>query len=158
MPASFETAFTKVTFDLFKRELQPVAGVRDVLNRLPYEACVASSGTHEKLELTLGVTNLYEFFKGKIFSASDVRRGKPYPDLFLHAASSMGYNASQCVVIEDATPGIMAALAAGMRVLGYAERSAIEKLSQAGAKTFTNMDELLHLLSEFAMTSHVSIN
>jgi len=149
LPDSFEDTFREVTFDLFRRELQPVTGIHEVLKNLPYEACVASSGPHEKIKLNLGVTSLYEFFEGKIFSASDVQRGKPFPDLFLHAASSMGYDPGNCVVVEDAVPGVQAARSAGMRVLGYAERASAKRLSEAGALTFTKMEELIDLMSNF---------
>jgi HAD superfamily hydrolase (TIGR01509 family) len=148
LPASFLSTFREITFELFKKELQQVTGIREVLTNLPYESCVASSGPHEKIKLTLGITDLYPFFEGKIFSASDVERGKPFPDLFLHAASSMGYDPESCIVVEDAVPGVHAARSAGMRVLGYAERASATRLSEAGALTFTRMDELIELLSK----------
>ena len=81
--------------------------------------CVASSGTHEYLRYVLGLTGLYERFAGRIFSSEDVARGKPAPDLFLHAASTMGAEPSRCVVIEDSRAGVEAARAAGMRVLPF---------------------------------------
>lgn len=155
LPSTFESTFRELTTELFKRELKPVTGIYEVLKNLPYEYCVASSGPHEKIRLTLGVTNLYQLFEGKIFSASDVKRGKPFPDLFLHAASTMGYDPTDCIVVEDAVPGIKAALSAGMRVLGYAERDLTNRLAEAGAITFTKMDELSDLLSKLQTSSPV---
>ena len=72
------------------------------------------------MRFTLGLTGLYERFAGRIFSASDVVRGKPEPDLFLHAAAQMGVTPAACAVVEDSEPRVRAAHAAGMRVFGYA--------------------------------------
>ncbi len=100
------------------------------------------------MKTTLGLTGLLERFEGRIFSAWDVGRGKPFPDLFLHAASSMGTEPSRCVVIEDALPGVQAAVAAGMSVFGYSQKSSSSPLQQAGAVVFNDMAELPGLLSE----------
>jgi HAD superfamily hydrolase (TIGR01509 family) len=142
----FEKEFRRVTFEKFEKELTPVKGIREVLSSITHHTCVASSGPHEKIKLTLGVTGLYPFFEGRIYSAVDVGRGKPFPDLFLHAAKQMDFEPEQCIVVEDAVPGVQAAIAAGMRVLGYAELASAEKLAKAGAQTFTSMSELLSLL------------
>jgi HAD superfamily hydrolase (TIGR01509 family) len=104
----------------FDAELQPVDGIHDALADLPYATCVASSGTHEKMKLTLGLTGLLPFFDGRIFSTTEVSRGKPAPDLFLHAAHRSGAEPERCVVVEDSRAGVEAARAAGMRALGYA--------------------------------------
>ena len=81
--------------------------------------CVASSGSHAKMRRTLGFTRLYDRFSGRIFSAEEVANGKPAPDLFLHAAMSIGVSPVRCVVVEDSRHGVQAARAAGMRSLGY---------------------------------------
>jgi HAD superfamily hydrolase (TIGR01509 family) len=104
----------------FDAELQPVDGIHDALADLPYGTCVASSGTHEKMKLTLGHTGLLPFFDGRIYSTVEVSRGKPAPDLFLHAAARSGSVPERCVVVEDSRAGVEAARAAGMRSLGYA--------------------------------------
>ena len=106
----------------FRRELRAVAGVEaavDAIEAAGHATCVASSGDHSKMELTLGLTGLRERFEGRIFSATEVGRGKPAPDLFLHAAARMGFAPADCVVVEDSPAGVEAARAAGMRVLGY---------------------------------------
>ena len=82
--------------------------------------CIASSGTHDHLRYTLGLTGLYDRFAGRIFSAEEVANGKPAPDLFLYAAERMAARPGGCVVVEDSRPGVQAARAAGMRVLAYA--------------------------------------
>jgi HAD superfamily hydrolase (TIGR01509 family) len=106
--------------EVFAAELTPVEGVLDALDQIALPTCVASSATHEHLRYTLGLTGLYERFAGRIFSADDVARGKPAPDLFLHAASTMTTDPAGCVVVEDSRPGVEAARAAGMRVLAFA--------------------------------------
>jgi HAD superfamily hydrolase (TIGR01509 family) len=83
-------------------------------------ACVASSGSHERLRLALTTTGLFDRFAGRIFSAQDVTRGKPAPDLFLHAARTLGVDPTRCAVIEGNPAGVEAANAAGMLALGYA--------------------------------------
>ena len=106
--------------DAFRLELTPVAGVAAAIDELSTATCIASSGTHEKMRLTLGLTGLHDRFEGRIYSATDVTAGKPAPDLFLHAASSMGVEPASCVVVEDSRSGVEAARAAGMRSLGFA--------------------------------------
>jgi HAD superfamily hydrolase (TIGR01509 family) len=104
----------------FEAELQPVAGIREALERISLPVCVASSSPPERLRYKLELTGLYERFAGRIFSASEVANGKPAPDLFLHAARQLGFDPAACVVVEDSRYGVQAARAAGMDVLGYA--------------------------------------
>ena len=106
----------------FDAELGPVEGVVEALERIEQSGlatCVASSGTHAKMTRTLGLTGLWDRFDGRIFSATEVHVGKPAPDLFLFAAASMGIAPTACVVVEDSRAGVEAAVAAGMRVVGY---------------------------------------
>ncbi len=91
-----------------RRELQPVQGIADALARLPGPRCVASSSDHERIAIALALTGLTAFFGPHIFSGMDVAHGKPAPDLFLHAARSMGFAPSDCVVIEDSVTGVLA--------------------------------------------------
>jgi HAD superfamily hydrolase (TIGR01509 family) len=149
LPKTFLEDLQRDTFAAFREELQPVDGVAAVLDALRIPFCVASSGEHEKMRLTLGLTGLWPRFEGRIFSASEVTHGKPAPDLFLHAAERMGAKPGRCAVIEDSLPGVQAAVAAGMKVFGHAARPESDvKLAEAGAATFGSMDELLALLGE----------
>jgi len=108
---------------------------------------VASQGKPEKIRLSLELTGLRDLFPGTaLFSAYEVPRGKPYPDLFLHAASEIGAEPARCAVVEDTPSGVTAAVAAGMRVLGYSADSDEPALRRAGAETFTSMDQLAGLL------------
>lgn len=132
----------------WEKELAPVPGVTEAIDRLDgYRTCVASSGGHEKMRFTLGITGLYGRFEGRIFSATEVRRGKPAPDLFLHAAESMGVRPERCVVVEDSAMGVAAARAAGMRALAYGSGvTPPEKLAGPGTTVFHSMDQLPHLI------------
>lgn len=133
----------------FAAELAPVAGVLDALDRITLPSCVASSATHAHLRYTLQLTGLYERFAGRIFSADDVARGKPAPDLFLHAAERMQVNPAACVVVEDSHPGVEAARAAGMRVLAFAGGlTPAERLDGPSTIVFDDMRELARLLDE----------
>lgn len=104
----------------FEAHLKAIPGVRRAIDGLGMPMCVASSGRLEKIRHSLTLTGLIDFFQDHLFSAEQVAHGKPAPDLFLLAARTMGAKPGDCVVIEDSTAGVRAALAAGMRVLGFA--------------------------------------
>jgi HAD superfamily hydrolase (TIGR01509 family) len=148
LPGSFIDDLQRDTFAAFRGQLKPVDGVEAVLDALRVPFCVASSGEHEKMRVTLGLTGLWPRFEGRIFSASEVEHGKPAPDLFLHAAAKMGAEPSRSAVVEDSLPGVAAGVAAGMTVFGHSARSDREALAAAGAETFETMDELHRLLVE----------
>lgn len=134
----------------FEKELRPVPGIIEALEQLQGSRCVASSGTHERIRHSLTLCKMLGYFEDShIFSAQDVRHGKPAPDLFLHAASSMGFSPENCLVIEDSAHGVTAARAAGMKVLGYAGGvTPAQKLEDAGAQIFEDMAELPRLVAE----------
>ncbi|MFJ3913016.1 HAD family hydrolase [Streptomyces vinaceus] len=131
--------------------LEPVAGLPEALEgitALALATCVASSGSHEKMRHTLGRTGLYGHFEGRVYSASEVSRGKPAPDLFLHAARRMGVDPAACVVVEDSGPGVRAARAAGMRAFGYSGGpTPAERLEGPGTVVFDDMRMLPELLA-----------
>ena len=120
LPAGFLERVRTRDAAAFRAELQPIDGAREVLAALRRPRCVASSGRLEKMRLTLGLTGLLPFVEPHLFSAEMVARGKPAPDLFLHAAQAMGVPPERCVVVEDSQAGVQAGVAAGMRVLGFA--------------------------------------
>lgn len=133
--------------EAWSRELHPVTGIEEALDRIALPSCVASSGEHERMRFTLGRTGLLARFEGRIFSATEVEHGKPAPDLFLHAARSMGFDPAQTTVVEDTVPGAQAGRAAGMRVLGYAAHTPAAELAAAGAEPFADMRRLPELLA-----------
>lgn len=132
-PARFLPAFRARTYAAFAAELQPVRGVAELLPALPIPYCVASNGPREKMAFTLGRTGLIDRFAGRMFSADDVARPKPAPDLFLYAAQRMGARPESCMVVEDSPSGIHAARAAAMVAIGYAALTPAERLLDAGA-------------------------
>jgi len=141
----------KQTETVFASGIEAVPGVTAQVQRLiaaKIPLCVASSGKVSKMQVTLGQTDLLPLLGHVLFSAEMVGRGKPAPDLFLHAARQMGVAPQRCVVIEDSKFGVQAGVAAGMRVLGYAAdpHSDDEALRAAGATVFHSMDELPGLL------------
>ncbi|GAA2371098.1 MULTISPECIES: HAD family hydrolase [Streptomyces] len=128
-------------------ELLPVPGVVEALDAIVLPSCIASSGSHEKMRRTLGRTGLRERFEGRIFSASEVARGKPEPDLFLHAAQRLGVDPARCAVVEDSQYGVRAARAAGMRAFGYAGGlTPADWLAGADTVVFEDMRKLPELL------------
>ncbi len=145
LPARFEEAYRRRLFEAYDGRLQPVTGIRRVLAELEVPYCLASSGSRERIVRSLSVVGLLDFFSDRIFSAEQVARGKPAPDLFLYAASRMDAPASGCVVVEDSPNGVAAARAAGMTVLGYAGLTPAHRLRDADA-VFTRMEDLPGLL------------
>ncbi|MEM7275087.1 MAG: HAD family hydrolase [Actinomycetota bacterium] len=104
----------------FPTELEPTPGIVELLGSITGPRCVASSSDPDRIALSLRLTGLDRWFDpGSLFSATMVDRGKPAPDLFLHAAAAMGHRPDRCVVIEDSPHGVEAAVAAGMAVVGY---------------------------------------
>ncbi|MFF8316978.1 HAD family hydrolase [Streptomyces bobili] len=150
LPADFDDVFHSRVFAAFERELRPVPGATGVLEKLtadgvPY--CVASSGSHDRIRVGHRATGLDRWFEdARIFSAQDVGKGKPAPDLFLHAAERMGVAPERCVVVEDSPLGVRAAVAAGMDVYGFTAMTPPAKLAGANG-LFADMGELADLLT-----------
>jgi HAD superfamily hydrolase (TIGR01509 family) len=134
----------------FESELEAVHGVVEVLQALDTHGvptCVASNSDHGHLDHVLELAGLKDRLAGRVFSAHDVAAGKPAPDLFLHAAASLGFAPEHCVVVEDSPFGAMAARAAGMRCYGYAGGlTPPHRLAEQGALTFDHMTDLIDLL------------
>lgn len=146
-PADFMPRYADRCFAAFREGLSAVDGIPPLLDALTLPYCVASNGPREKMRFTLGHTGLLPRFEGRLFSAQDVERPKPAPDLFLHAARTLGAEPQRCVVVEDSPTGVAAARAAGMTVYGYAAMTDAARLQAAGAhRTFQRMAELPALL------------
>jgi HAD superfamily hydrolase (TIGR01509 family) len=128
-----------------RRGVAVIAGIPALLDRLEAQGiayCVASNGSQEKMEITLGQTGLAARFAGRRWSAQDLGVAKPDPGLFLHAATAMGATPPACVVIEDSANGAIAARRAGMRCLGYVPDTHPNRLSAEGAILIRHMDEV----------------
>jgi HAD superfamily hydrolase (TIGR01509 family) len=147
VPEEFLSEFRIRMTAALKSELKAVAGIEWALNSVKLPYCVASSGTHDKMQMTLGLTGLLPKFQGRMFSVTEVAHPKPYPDVFLHAAKQMGVGASSCAVIEDTPTGVQAGVAAGMTVFGFCAHTPKRRLLEAGAHhTFEHMRDLPRLI------------
>ena len=147
----FVTILQARTESALRQEVKAVAGVPEVLDALTAPYCVASSGSHAKIRLTLQATGLLDRFVPNIFSVADVAQPKPAPDIFLHAARAMGAKPAGCVVVEDTPTGVRAGVAAGMRVFGFCALTPAHRLHEAGAnELFDRMQALPDLLQRLA--------
>jgi HAD superfamily hydrolase (TIGR01509 family) len=151
LPADFEDSYHERLFARIETELTAVPGVREALDQLDLPACVASSGAHPRIERTLTKVGLYDRFAGRIYSADDVARGKPFPDLFLYAAEQQSVAPDRCVVIEDSPYGVAAGKAAGMTVIGYAGMTPAARLADADV-IITAMSDLIPELRRLVRT------
>jgi HAD superfamily hydrolase (TIGR01509 family) len=151
LPEDWQERFEAQRDAAFRLELEPVAGAAKAVRRVRAAGvarCVASQGKPHKIRLSLELTGLRELFaERELFSAYSVARGKPHPDLFLHAAASIGVDPLESVVVEDTASGVTAAVAAGMRVIGYGADADEGALRRAGAEIVQSLDELAALLA-----------
>jgi HAD superfamily hydrolase (TIGR01509 family) len=150
LPNGWVAEYERERVEAFRRELEPVPGAKQAVQRIiaaQIPVCVASQGKLSKTRLTLELTGMQALFPAEaLFSAWSVPRGKPHPDLFLHAAATLGAKPANCVVVEDMPPGVTGAVSAGMRALGYAADSDEAALALAGAEVFSSLRELPALL------------
>lgn len=146
LPAGFESDFRKRSYEAFKKDIKSVPGITELLEMIKVPAGVASSGPGEKIRLNLTKTNLIQFFGGNIFSSYDIGSWKPEPQIYLHAATKMGFTPAECAVIEDSLPGIQAAKAGGFDVFGFATEKNKTVFEEEGAIVFTKISDLVDLL------------
>lgn len=151
LPEDFEAEYRRRLLLRFEDELAPTPGLPAMLAQLRKPCCVATSSSRPRVERTLQLIGLSEFFGPHVFTSSQVAHGKPAPDLFLFAASRMGVDPAATLVIEDSLPGIEAARAAGMRVLAYRGASHLRGhplATPADVHSFDNWEDFPHLLEE----------
>ena len=153
LPADFFAEFSRRTRRAFEAGLTTVPGIEELLDAMLIPYCVASNGNRAKVNFTLGHTGLRGRFEGRIFTAEDVERPKPAPDLFLHAARTLGADPGSTIVVEDTSTGIAAAKAAGMRAIGFAAMTPAQRLQVAGADAIASTTKELLLLIEGAAAS-----
>lgn len=139
LPSHFPTTLTTAIVRRFRQELRATPHVEYALSWLRGPKCVASSSTLERVHAGLEATGLDRFFGSNLFSAADVARGKPAPDLYLHVARRMRVAPQDCIVVEDSPVGVEAATAAGMTSVGFIGGSHVapgleEQLRAAGAR------------------------
>jgi HAD superfamily hydrolase (TIGR01509 family) len=156
LPEDFEAQMKQAALRRYASELVAIPFVEEAISSISLPKCVASSGTPEKIRHGLTCARLFDVLAPHIFSAVQVKRGKPAPDLFLYAAEQMNVRPAQCLVIEDSAPGVTGARAAGMTVLGFHGGSHCpsdhaEMLRTAGAVTaFDDMRQLPGLIAEIS--------
>ncbi|MFK8009943.1 MAG: HAD family hydrolase [Saprospiraceae bacterium] len=142
LPENFEELYRKRTFEEFEKNLQPIPGIHEVVKKLQLPFCVASNAPAYKVEFNLKLVKLFPFFEKNIFSAYQVNAWKPDPTLFLTAAKKNGFAPSETLVIEDSPAGVQAAVAANMKVLGFAKGKKAEILQSKGATVISTMTEI----------------
>jgi HAD superfamily hydrolase (TIGR01509 family) len=147
-PDDFEKQYRSVSFEKFQNELQAIDGVEEVIKKLEVPFCVASNGPLNKMQLNLKTVGLDVLFGDNMFSAYQINKFKPDPALFIHAAATLGFKPEECVVIEDSTVGVQAALVGGFDVFGFANKRSEALLLETGAKLFYSMNELYGLLEK----------
>lgn len=146
LPENFEDDFRDRTFEAFAKDLQPTKGIHELLSKINVPVAVASNGPADKIRHNLTTTKLIDRFEGAIFSAYDINSWKPNPELYLHAAKTMGFDVKDCVVIEDSPAGVQAALAGGFAVFGFTNHANFDALQQMNIPLFDDMANLDLLL------------
>jgi HAD superfamily hydrolase (TIGR01509 family) len=119
LPERFEADYRARLLARFETDLRLMDGVETMLDTLAIPYCVATSSSPIRVARSLALTGVFARFEGRIFTASEVARGKPAPDLFLHAAARLGVAPEECLVIEDSSVGLQAALSAGMQAIWF---------------------------------------
>lgn len=135
----FEDEYRVALMAQFNKTLQATLGVKDVLAQLSLPFCLATSSSRARTQQALAITGLSDYFEGTIFTAEEVKNGKPAPDLFLHAAHSMAASPANCLVIEDSLAGVTAAKAAGMQLAHYSGGSHIAESEDMITKAFPDV-------------------
>jgi HAD superfamily hydrolase (TIGR01509 family) len=124
-----------------------VPHIHELIESLSIPICVASNGSRDEITLRLKVADLTKYFGDAIFSGMEVLRSKPAPDVYLAAAQSFQVIPSKCIVIEDSVLGVIAAVAAGMKVYGHATFNSAKALQEAGAIPFASMLQMKEILA-----------
>lgn len=154
LPTEFEAAYRASLLDVFAQDLAVTPGLRAMLAQLGARRCVATSSSPPRVARTLALCDLESFFGADVFTASQVKHGKPAPDLFLFAADQLGVDPAACLVIEDSLAGVHAARAAGMDVWRYIGGSHFDGFNERdirtpdGVRIFDNWDQFYQMAPE----------
>ncbi len=156
LPPEYPQIAYRRSFERLQEELEAIPHIKNVLAGLDLPFCMASNSAMEKIDFMLKMTEIFPLFEGRIFSSEMVARGKPEPDVYLHAAEKMGIDPARCLVVEDSVPGVTAGAAAGMTVLGFtggshhAHMEIGDMLRDLGAQEiFDDMSRLPELIAHF---------
>jgi len=149
---NIQERYRKLSFERYQQEMQPVEGVVEILENLKVKKCVGSNGPRSKINLNLEITQLNRFFSDdSIFSAYDIEKWKPEPDLYYLAASKMGVNPEQCLVVEDSINGMKAAATAGMTCFGISYPIKPLPRDIIGAEIFDHMSDIQAKMREIGI-------
>jgi HAD superfamily hydrolase (TIGR01509 family) len=152
LPSGLNARVDARILELIASELEVIPGVREAVSAISGHRCVASSTPQPHLSDNIRIAGLHDLFGDHVFSASQVRRAKPAPDVFLFSASQMGHDPQRCLVVEDSVPGVLAARRAGMTVIGFTgaahdpEAMTGRLLSAGAASVAGHMDQLPDLV------------
>lgn len=156
LPADYPSIAYERSLVHLENELEPIRNIRQVLESLEVPFCMASNSALKKIDFMLNKTEIMPLFEGRIFSSEMVARGKPEPDVYLHAAATMGVDPARCLVVEDSIPGVTAGVTAGMTVLGFtggshhAHMDVQDLLLELGAREiFDDMTKLPQLIAHY---------
>lgn len=145
LPDNFIEEYRVRSYEVLKKEIKPVDGIKIVLDNLKIPFCVASSGPIEKIRLNLNATGLLHYFEENIFSCYTIEKWKPDPSIFLLAAKTMGFEVEECLIVEDSLLGVQAAKNGGFDVFGYTAHDYNNELKHVTTKTFNTMKALLDM-------------
>ena len=145
LPPGFVPKLHERTSEAYRAGLKPRQEIIDLVSSLDIPKCVASNGTRKQIEHSLSLTGLLPYFTDRIFSSYDIGKWKPEPDLFLHAAKTMGVKPADCAVVEDSLPGIQAGISAGMHVFAF-QPAMVDERIPAGVTVIQRMSELHTML------------
>ncbi|HVW29104.1 MAG TPA: HAD-IA family hydrolase [Polyangiaceae bacterium] len=145
-PRTFERDFDELQRKALQSGLHAVPGVIAAVRTVRTARAVVSNGTLAEMTLKLTTVGLLDAFAPNLFSAAEVARSKPHPDVYLKAIATLGVTAKEAIAVEDSVPGATAALAAGLTVFGYAGKSRDDALARLGARVFHDMTDLPRLL------------
>jgi len=145
LPADWLALLKPRALAALEAEIRPIphaAEAVEAVKKLGIKTCVASQSGIDYLNFVLARTGLLDYFKGRLFSSHMVARGKPWPDLFLHAAMQMKTGFDRCVVIEDSVTGVTAAVAAGMHCLALCTPDEASHMAALGARPITSLKDV----------------
>jgi len=149
IPSDFEKRYRQKTYAAFQENLQPIDGIHKTLKEISLPYCVASSGPLEKIKLNLTKVDLMKFFSNdRIFSCYEINKWKPDPAIYLYAANQMGFLPKDCLVIEDSTHGVQAAISGGFDVLIYGNEEKKIKFDLKDQIFFSKMTDLNTFLTD----------
>jgi HAD superfamily hydrolase (TIGR01509 family) len=157
LPPDLEERKDVVMLELYRRELQPIAGVRQVLDVISHPKSIGTNGPRHRALLALEVTGIAHHFERRLTTFEDVERGKPFPDVYLLAAERAGFAPSQCLVVEDSITGVAAAVAAGCPTLGFTgthlhrAEHALALTQLGAARVFNDMAELPEIIDSLTV-------